>query len=60
MSWFQRAEAEITALTLLVVDGLTQAADDFPSPPVPGPTCGPSADLQHRRQGLVACDGRMA
>ena len=45
MSRLQRAEAEITALTLMVVDGLTQAADDFPSPPVPGPTCRPSAEV---------------
>ncbi len=40
MSRFPRTEAEITALALLVVDGLTQAPDDFPAPPVPG------ADLQ--------------
>ena len=40
MSRFPRTEAEITALALLMVDGLTHAPDDFPSPPVPG------ADLQ--------------
>ena len=35
MSRFPRTEAEITALALLVVEGLTQAPDDFPAPPVP-------------------------
>jgi len=40
MPRFPRSEAEITALALLMVDGLTQAPDDSPSPPVPG------ADLQ--------------
>jgi len=44
MSRFPRTEAEITALALLMVDGLTQAPDDFPSPPVPG------ADLQAQRE----------
>jgi hypothetical protein len=34
MSRFPRTEAEITALALLMVDGLTQAPDDFPAPPV--------------------------
>ena len=33
MSRFPRTEAEITALALLMVDGLTQAPDDFPSSP---------------------------
>jgi len=37
---FPRTEAEITALALLVVEGLTQAPEDFPAPPVP------AADLQ--------------
>ena len=34
MPRFPRSEPEITALALLMVDGLTQAPDDFPSPPV--------------------------
>jgi len=33
MSRFPGTEAEITALALLMVDGLTQAPDDFPSSP---------------------------
>ena len=52
MSRFPRTEAEITALALLMVDGLTQAPDDFPSSPVPG------ADLQaqlERCGDLVVC-----
>lgn len=36
MPRFPRSEPEIAALALLMVDGLTQAPDDFPSPPVPG------------------------
>jgi len=35
MSRFPRTEADIAALAVLVTDGLQQAADDFPSPPVP-------------------------
>jgi hypothetical protein len=34
---FPRSEADIAALAELVVQGLEQAADDFPSPPVPAP-----------------------
>ena len=32
---FPRTEAEIAALALLVAQGLEEAVDDFPSPPVP-------------------------
>jgi len=32
-----RSEADIAALAELVVQGLEQAAEDFPSPPVPAP-----------------------
>jgi hypothetical protein len=32
---FPRTEAEIAALAVLVVQGLEQAAEDFPAPPVP-------------------------
>ena len=35
MSQFPRAEAEIAALALVVIEGLEKAADDFPNPPVP-------------------------
>jgi hypothetical protein len=35
MAMFPRTEPEIAALALLVKDGLTQAAEDFPAPPVP-------------------------
>jgi hypothetical protein len=34
---FPRSEADIAALAELVVQGLEQAVDDFPSPPVPAP-----------------------
>jgi hypothetical protein len=34
MSRFPRSEAEIAALALVVTQGLTQASDDFPTPPV--------------------------
>lgn len=34
MGRFPRTEPEIAALALQIVDGLTQAAEDFPSPPV--------------------------
>jgi hypothetical protein len=34
MSRFPRTESEIAALAVLVIDGLTKAADDFPTPPV--------------------------
>lgn len=35
MPRFPRTEADIAALAMLVADGLEQAAEDFPSPPVP-------------------------
>src|SRR3990170_4643265 len=35
VSQFPRTEAEIAALALVVIQGLEQAADDFPNPPVP-------------------------
>jgi hypothetical protein len=35
MSRFPRTEADIAALAVLVTEGLEQAAEDFPSPPVP-------------------------
>ncbi len=35
MPRFPQAEAEISALAALVADGLEQATDDFPNPPVP-------------------------
>lgn len=35
MSRFPRTEPEIAALALLVTEGLGQAAEDFPAPPVP-------------------------
>ena len=35
MPRFPRTEADIAALALLVVEGLEQAPEDFPSPPVP-------------------------
>ena len=35
MSQFPRTEAEIAALELVVIEGLEQAADAFPNPPVP-------------------------
>lgn len=34
---FPRSEADIVALAELVVQGLEQAVDEFPSPPVPAP-----------------------
>jgi hypothetical protein len=34
MSRFPRSEPEIAALALVVTQGLTQASDDFPTPPV--------------------------
>ena len=34
MSRFPRSEAEIAALALVVTQGLGQASDDFPTPPV--------------------------
>jgi hypothetical protein len=34
VSQFPRTEAEIAALARLVIEGLEQAADDFPNPPV--------------------------
>jgi hypothetical protein len=35
MPRFPRTEADIAALAVLVTDGLEQAAQDFPAPPVP-------------------------
>jgi hypothetical protein len=35
MATFPRTEPEIAALALVVKDGLAQAAEDFPAPPVP-------------------------
>jgi hypothetical protein len=35
MSRFPRTEADIAALAVLVTEGLEQAAEDFPAPPVP-------------------------
>jgi hypothetical protein len=49
MSRFPRTEAEITALALLVVEGLTQAPDDLPAPPVPPRNCRPSSTRTTRR-----------
>lgn len=45
---FPRSEADIAALAELVVQGLEQAAEDFPSPPVPAP------DLRARMAAVQA------
>ena len=34
MARFPQGEPQIAALTLLILDGLTTAAEDFPTPPV--------------------------
>ncbi|MEE8193629.1 MAG: hypothetical protein V3T74_12855 [Gemmatimonadales bacterium] len=36
MPRFPRSEPEIAALALVVSEGLAQAQEDFPTPPVPG------------------------
>lgn len=48
MPRFPRTEADIAALAVLVTDGLEQAADDFPSPPVP------AADLRAKPDAFNA------
>jgi hypothetical protein len=36
MARFPQAESQIAALALMIMDGLTNAAEDFPTPPVSG------------------------
>jgi hypothetical protein len=45
---FPRSEADIAALAELVVQGLEQAAEDFPSPPIPAP------ELREKMAGVQA------
>jgi len=54
---FPRSEADIAALAELVVQGLEQAADDFPSPPVPATDLrAKMAAVQAARAAAVAAE----
>jgi hypothetical protein len=45
MALFPRTEPEIATLALVVKDGLVQAAEHFPAPPVPA--AGSGTDAPH-------------
>ena len=49
---FPRTEAEIVALAVVVAQGLEQAAEDFPAPPVP------AADFRAKLEAVNAATGR--
>jgi len=54
---FPRSEADIAALAELVVQGLEQGAEDFPSPPVPAPDLrGKMAVVQAARAAAVTAE----
>ena len=47
---FPRSESDIATLAARVIEGLTNAAEDFPTPPVPADQL-PDAPKLHRPKG---------
>jgi hypothetical protein len=57
MASFPRSEPEIAALALLVTQGLSQASEDFPTPPIPGEELQAKLDAYNTaRAATVAAD----